>query len=86
MGKVFTLEQIQQLNQLNWQGKSGDLFTSRGGFNCRHHWQPVKPEWLDDEDFSGLVTERGRFKGLVNEKELKKFDGFSNQVESIQTV
>ena len=30
----------------NWQGAAqGDPFVVRGGYNCRHTWQPVNPEW-----------------------------------------
>lgn len=33
-----------------WTGKSGPAMTHRGGYNCRHHWQPVLPEWLEGDD------------------------------------
>jgi len=33
------------------QGKAtGDPFIVRGGYNCRHHWQPVDPEWFNDSE------------------------------------
>lgn len=43
-GKVFTKRQIQSWTY-RWQGKSGPALTNRGGWNCRHHWVPIKQEW-----------------------------------------
>lgn len=43
-GKTFTLQQIRTLgsNFGQWSGKKSDnVLVHRGGFNCRHHWQPV---------------------------------------------
>jgi len=47
-GKVYTRGQINSWNQHQWEGKAGPAFTHRGGYNCRHHWRPVRPEWLGD--------------------------------------
>lgn len=47
-GKVYTKKQIQSW-KYKWAGKSGPAMTHRGGYNCRHHWQPIRPEWLDGE-------------------------------------
>lgn len=46
-GKVYTRGQINSWNETRWDGKSGPAFTHRGGYNCRHHWRPVRPDWLD---------------------------------------
>jgi len=43
-GKKFTREQIDSWT-FKWQGKSGPAMTHRGGYNCRHHWMPVHPDW-----------------------------------------
>lgn len=42
-GKVFSLEAISTLwKGRQWSGKKSDnVLIHRGGFNCRHHWQPV---------------------------------------------
>jgi len=45
VGKYYTKNQIQSWTY-RWAGKSGPAFTHRGGWNCRHHWQPIRPEWL----------------------------------------
>jgi hypothetical protein len=47
-GGVYTRGQITSWNRFNWQGKSGPAMTNRGGYNCRHHWRPVKPEWIPE--------------------------------------
>jgi hypothetical protein len=58
--KIFTEEEARQLWQNDWQGKSGsDPFIDRGGYNCRHHWQPVDPEW-------GTVKDDGTFEYTVD--------------------
>lgn len=46
-GKVYTRGQINSWDTHPWAGRSGPAFTHRGGYNCRHHWRPVRPEWLD---------------------------------------
>jgi len=53
--QIFTEEEARALWQQDWQGKSGsDPFLDRGGYNCRHHWQPVNPDW-------GTIKEDGTF-------------------------
>ncbi len=46
VGKVYTRNQIDSWT-FKWSGKSGPAYTHRGGYNCRHHWQGVRPEWLE---------------------------------------
>jgi len=49
--KIFTEEEARTLWQSEWQGKSGsDPFLDRGGYNCRHHWQPVSEDWGTTND------------------------------------
>jgi hypothetical protein len=58
--KVFTEEEARQLWQNDWQGKSGsDPFIDRGGYNCRHHWQPVDTDW-------GTIKEDGTFEYTID--------------------
>ena len=54
--KIFTEDEIRQKwSDETWQGKAqGDPFVVRGGYNCRHHFQPVNPDW-------GIVNEDGTF-------------------------
>ena len=54
--KIFTEEEIRQKwENETWQGKAqGDPFVVRGGYNCRHHFQPVNPDW-------GKINEDGTF-------------------------
>jgi hypothetical protein len=59
VNKVFTEEEARALWQREWQGKSGsDPFLDRGGYNCRHHWQPVDTDW-------GTVKEDGTFEYTI---------------------
>ena len=57
--KIFTDEEARELWQTEWQGKSGsDPFLDRGGYNCRHHWQPVDTDW-------GTIKDDGTFEYTV---------------------
>ena len=54
VGKIYSEEEIRKIwSSQTWQGKAqGDPFIKRGGYNCRHHWQPTDPEWgKEDDDF-----------------------------------
>lgn len=44
-GKYYSRKQIMAW-RYKWVGKSGPALTHRGGYNCRHHWQPINPKWL----------------------------------------
>ena len=49
VGKVYTETEIRKIwAASSWTGKSpGDPFIVRGGYNCRHHWQPVSDDFFD---------------------------------------
>jgi len=47
-GKVFSNEEVDSWNKLDWDGKKpGNVWINRGGYRCRHHLQPVMPEWIE---------------------------------------
>jgi len=55
-GKVYTEEQIREI-WANDSGQGRDLgspFIVRGGYNCRHSWQPIDPSWVDEEGNSTI--------------------------------
>lgn len=47
VNKVYSEDEIRRIwANTTWQGKAqGDPFVVRGGYNCRHHWQPTDPDW-----------------------------------------
>ena len=48
ISNVFTIEEARQLWQRSWEGKKpGDALIVRGGYNCRHSWSYVNPDWYD---------------------------------------
>jgi hypothetical protein len=55
-GKVYTEQQIIDIwNNDTGQGRDqGSPFIVRGGYNCRHSWQPVDPDWVDADGNSTL--------------------------------
>ena len=64
-GRMYTKEEIESWDTMPWAGKSGPAFTHRGGYNCRHHWVGVRPEWVPEEGvdvqtYEGFVGPRDR--------------------------
>jgi hypothetical protein len=47
-GYVYSREQIESWDDEDWKGKAGPAMIYRGGYNCRHHWVPVDPEWVPE--------------------------------------
>ena len=47
---LFTIDEVRELwANNNWTGKkAGDPLIVRGGYNCRHQWSYVNPDWYDD--------------------------------------
>ena len=49
-GGLFTIDEVRKLWRRNWKGKKpGDPFIVRGGYNCRHQWSFVNPDWYDQD-------------------------------------
>ena len=45
VGRIYTREEIEKLDN----GQTSNVMLTGGGYRCRHHWRPVRREWLDDE-------------------------------------
>jgi hypothetical protein len=63
-GKKFTKSKIESWT-FPWAGKSGPAMTHRGGYNCRHHWMPVRPEWVGKEPRMDPMRIVGRMLGCI---------------------
>jgi len=50
-GGLFTIDEVRKLwNRTSWSGKkSGNPLIVRGGYNCRHQWSYVNPDWYDSK-------------------------------------
>jgi hypothetical protein len=50
-GGIFTVDEVRELwASRSWSGKkSGDPLIVRGGYNCRHQWSYVNPDWYDED-------------------------------------
>jgi hypothetical protein len=48
---LFTVDEVRKLwASRSWSGKkSGDPLIVRGGYNCRHQWSYVNPDWYDEQ-------------------------------------
>ena len=46
----FTIDEVNKLwSSRRWKGKkSGNPLIVRGGYNCRHQWSYVNPDWYDE--------------------------------------
>ena len=47
---LFTIDEVNSLwNSRGWKcKKSGNPLVVRGGYNCRHQWSYVNPDWYDN--------------------------------------
>ena len=47
---LFTIDEVKNLwSSRSWSGKkSGNPLVVRGGYNCRHQWSYVNPDWYDN--------------------------------------
>jgi len=48
---LFTIDEVNSLwTSRGWKGKkSGNPLVVRGGYNCRHQWSYVNPDWYDSK-------------------------------------
>ena len=48
---LFTIDEVKKLwSSRGWKGKkSGNPLIVRGGYNCRHQWSFVNPDWYDTD-------------------------------------
>lgn len=72
VGNTYSVDKINSWKG-KWKGKAGPALTFRGGYNCRHHWQPVRKEWLDDKEVGMLdkLTPLNKKGELIKKKKPK---------------
>ena len=48
---LFTVDEVRRIwTSRSWSGKkAGDPLVVRGGYNCRHQWSYVNPDWYDEQ-------------------------------------
>ena len=48
---LFTVDEVRKIwTSRSWSGKkAGDPLVVRGGYNCRHQWSFVNPDWYDEQ-------------------------------------
>ncbi len=48
---LFTIDEVKSMwASRSWSGKkSGNPLVVRGGYNCRHQWSFVNPDWYEDD-------------------------------------
>lgn len=48
-GRIYTRKKIENWNEFSWKGKKpGNVWFTRGGYNCRHHFRAVNPKWIEN--------------------------------------
>ena len=72
--EIFSeVELREQWAREPWKGKSGsDPFVNRGGYNCRHHFQPTDPSWYDADGNLILDEEIGTSTKVKTETDVVK--------------
>lgn len=51
VGQKYSEEQLKEIWAGSWTGKSGsDPHLDVGGYNCRHHLQPISLDWYEDDE------------------------------------
>ena len=66
---LFTLAEIQEIwNTRSWSGKKGgNPMVVRGGYNCRHQFSYVNPDWYEEDgEESSLLTNIDKPKAVPN--------------------
>lgn len=57
--KVYTIDEINEIWQGEWAGKSSsNAFATAGGYNCRHRFRPVFDDELEEEQVDEQDTVR----------------------------
>ena len=57
---IYTIDEINRIwNSTSWSGKKGGTpMVSRGGYNCRHQFSYVNPDWYEEDgDESDILKE-----------------------------
>jgi hypothetical protein len=57
--KVYTREEIDALDN----GQIANVFLTGGGYRCRHHWRPVRPEWFSADEIEIEPRDAGELRG-----------------------
>jgi hypothetical protein len=84
IGRTLNVKQIKELEGLTWAGKApGSVMTKRGGYNCRHHWVAVEPDWITEKDQQHFDKEQKRHMGKLDEKEMGKVRDITTKLNKI---
>ena len=68
---IYTIADITRIwNSNSWSGKkSGTPMVNRGGYNCRHQFSYVNPDWYEEDgEESALLTNKVKPKAVPNPK------------------
>ena len=86
---LFTIEEINEIwSSRSWSGKkSGNPMVVRGGYNCRHQFSYVNPDWYEEDDGkeSEILEER---QPIVKKESQINISSFANPITlaNIRTV
>ena len=101
IGQVYSEKQIRSFWSGSWAGKSsGDPFVVRGGYRCRHTWNPVDKDWVEKEEkkkevkkkiptskITAINSARNYSTGTYNESNINNvLENFKGQEKSISLL
>jgi hypothetical protein len=81
VGKYYTKKQIDSWTH-SWAGKRGPAWDYRGGWNCRHHWRGMDPDWLEEDEF-GAITE-DEMVAYIEAENFDQIDGMISDKEAMK--
>ena len=72
IGQVYSEKQIRSFWSGSWTGKSsGDPFVVRGGYRCRHTWNPVDKDWVEKEEKKPEVKPKKKLTSRIKDKDVQ---------------
>jgi hypothetical protein len=72
IGRVYSEKQIRSIWSGTWAGKSsGDPFVVRGGYRCRHTWNPVDKDWDEKEEKKPEVKPKKKLTSRIKDKDVQ---------------
>ncbi len=85
---LFTIDEINEIwNRRSWRGKkSGNPLVVRGGYNCRHQFSYVNPDWYEDDGKESEILEERQ--PIVKKESQINISSFANPITlaNIRTV
>ena len=77
---IFSIDEIKEIwRNRSWSGKkSGNPLTVRGGYNCRHQFSYVNPDWYEEDGEESQILKTRR--PIVKKEQNVNISSFANPI------